>query len=389
VANVASAVQSARGILAEFAGSLMDQSIYGFGATADPEPSPGQYNLASLTARINVITSAGGIPVITLVGAPPWMYSKSCEPDNPDGAYTPPCPEHYGDFAALSAHIAQSFPQVKYFVVWNEFKGFYKHNQLDYTNYTQMYNDVYTAIKQVRPDALVGGPYAPFSAYSCRKSSKSGTYSLSGTWGCIEQSVTTAFSYWVSHNVGADFIAVDGSTEVAKSNNPSLADPVIASEKFVAVDRWIESQSKLPIWWMESHIAPLKGWSIEEGAAARIATLVLMNTSGASVGMQWQPQEQTENLAGAAVVWPDEGLWTTPQIAGGGQPTPLATELRADLPTIQKRLTRVSGEPQGVVVAKDASSAILVNTNSVSVVAHLDGSGVDLGPDQVMVKANA
>ena len=61
---------------------------------------------------------------------------------------------------------------------------------------------------------------------------------------------------------------------------------------------------------MESHIAPASGWTEQQGAAARIATLILMNTSGATVGMQWQPQEQSR--------WPDEGLWTSVSQPDGG-----------------------------------------------------------------------
>lgn len=385
VNNFPSSVAAAKQVMAKFAGNIFDQSIYGFGAQNDPEPTLGQYNLSSITPRINLITSEGGVPVITLVGAPNWMYSKSCNPNPTDGAYTPPCPVYYQDFANLSAYIAKSYPQVKYFVVWNEFKGFYTKNKtIDYTDYTNLYNDVYKAIKQVRPDALVGGPYAPFSSFVC---SQTGNYSktLNGSWGCIDQSIQNAFSYWLAHKIGADFVAIDGATIIAKTNDASLTNPLIASQKYAAVDQWIRSQTNLPIWWMESHIAPNKGWSMSEGAAARIATLILMNTSGATVGMQWQPQEQTESLTGKKVVWPDEGLWTTTEVQGGGQATPLANELIEAASILKQPLSLVNGEPSGVIVAKNKAGTILVNTNNLPAKAIVNNQSENLKADQVLV----
>ena len=36
-----------------------------------------------------------------------------------------PLPEHFADFAALSAAVAKRYPYVRHFLVWNEFKGFF------------------------------------------------------------------------------------------------------------------------------------------------------------------------------------------------------------------------------------------------------------------------
>ena len=45
-------------------------------------------------------------------------------------------------------------------------KGFWDtgRNSWNAQAYTTLYNDVYAAIKAVRPDAEVGGPYAPLDA---------------------------------------------------------------------------------------------------------------------------------------------------------------------------------------------------------------------------------
>lgn len=73
---------------------------------------------------------------------------------------TAPSPAHYQDFADLAKQVAERYPEVKYFQVWNELKGFYdaSTNQWDYADYTTLYNMVYDAIKSVRPDAKLVDP---------------------------------------------------------------------------------------------------------------------------------------------------------------------------------------------------------------------------------------
>jgi hypothetical protein len=389
--NNPAAVASALQIMSKFPTVTTDQSMYGFGASNEPESPDGTYDFSNIVPRIQMITTAGGTPVITLVGAPSWMYeynsktnSSACDPDNFNDFFTPPCPAYYSDFAGLAAKIAEDFPQVDHFVVWNEFKGFYNGGNLDAVNYTTMYNDVYNAIKAVRPDAQVGGPYIPFSAYPC---SESGTYSkiLSGAWGCVPQSSVEAMTYWLANKAGADFVAVDGATEIAKGSDSALTDPVTASEKYAVVDQWIKSQTNLPLWWMESAIQTKSGWTDQQAAAARIATLALMNSSGASVGMQWQPQNGVVSAGNANDY--DEGLWTSTLNAGGGQPTDLATDLLSGaLGVLQQRLTLVSGQPTGVLVAKSASQTLLINTNSTSAKAVVNGKTISLDPGAVVVQ---
>jgi hypothetical protein len=241
--------------------------------------------------------------------------------------------------------------------------------------YTSMYNDVYQAIKAVRPDAEVGGPYAPLTSYSAPVNGVVST--LHGSWGYLNQSVMDAFSYWLAHRVGADFVAIDGSTDIAKQDDASLSNPGVASEKYAAVDQWIRSQTSLPIWWMESHIQPSAGWTGSEATAARVATLAYMASSGARVGMQWQPQQQSS--------FPDEGLWTSTLQASGGQPTQLAGVLLQVLPVLADPVTLASGEPSGVVVVSGASHVIAVNTTGSAVQALESGKPVTLAPYAVTV----
>jgi hypothetical protein len=363
---------SATAVMRSVSPVYADQAIYGFGV-GDPEPSPGVFKMGGLAARISLITSAGDTPVITLVSAPTWM--KGAATTSAGIFATPPTPSHYADYAALCAHIAQSFPQVKYFVVWSEMRGFYLKPTAtyDYQDYTTMYNDVYTAIKAVRPDALVGGPYAAMSTFP--QPTRGMTATLPGANGYFENGQLQTVSYWITHKVGADFLAVDGSTEVAKSGNAALETPATAARQYAVVDNWIRGQTSLPIWWMESHIQPAQGWTDQQAAAARVATLAEMAASGASTGMQWQPQQQ----AG----WPDEGLWTSTLDPAGGQPTPLVQALTTALPVLERGPQLVAGQPDGVVVATDSAGTVAINTTNSPATATTGAGTISLQPGQV------
>jgi hypothetical protein len=427
-ANNQYAVNSALNVLSKFSGSTMDESLDNFGV-GDPEPTSGDYDDTTandnLADRIGMITNAGGIPVMTLVIAPPWMIA--CNPgDTCPGASTnsqclaydnsqswnaqPPCPYYYPQFASLAAQVAKDYPQIKYFVVWSEIRGFanstnytypYGTTNIDIADYTTMYNDVYKAIKAVAPSDQVGGPYTTMPAIECSSTCPSG--SLNGAWGYTPESDLVATQYWLQNKVGADFITVDGRTEIASqcsssesqpyscsNGTPINVDPATASTHYTAVDDWLRSETNLPIWWMESHIQPAPdegsySWTDDQAAAARIATLIDMNTSGATVGQQWQPQD-TAN-------WADMGLWTTVACSGGdasspcgGVATPLANELIPLLSFLeQNRLTAVANQPTGVVAATANSQAVIVNTLNSSANTTVDGFNIDLAPDDVLL----
>ena len=393
--NNPQAVASALKVLNTFSGSIMDQSMYSFGAVTNPEPNLGSYNTSSISPRLQIIANADGIPVLTLVAAPEWMHT-GCSEANMNGiedvnsiskngvkTFTlPPCPSHYQDFADLCAHIAKTFPQVKQFIVWSEVRDFYntKAKSYDAVAYTNMYNLVYKAIKAVRPDALIGGPYASLAS-STTEYPGSDNSTLHGSWGWVNPSMQNVLSYWLKNNVGADFVTVDGGTEIATANggmgDSSITDPLTSSQKYAVVDSWIKTQSNLPIWWMESHIQPKSGWTDQQAAAARIATLALMSASGASVGMQWQPQEQT--------TWADQGLWTSTEIIGGGQPTTLGKLLPSALNIIRQPTTLITGQPTGVLAATSKAGTLLVNTKNNNETAVLPTGHISLSPGEVKI----
>jgi hypothetical protein len=364
----AQAVSSARRVMSSIPGMLEDTAIMDWGLP-NPEPSPGVFNLSALAARIRLIRSTGGTPVITLCAAPDWMKASP-------GPNVPPTPSHYEAFALLAAQIARSFPQVKYFVVWNEFKGFWNPptHRYEIALYTEMYNDVYTAIKEVRPDALVGGPYAPTQPYATPQPGNLAS-TPHGAWGYLDQRVLYAIDYWLANKVGADFIAVDGPDYPATG---PITDPLTATNKYTAVDLWLRQRTSLPIWWMESHLQPSSsGWSASRAAAIRIATLTQLASSGARSGMQWQPQQ--------AEGWPDQGLWTATSSPGGGQPTALARLLPRVLAVLRYPTTVASGQRPGILVAHSLGGTLAINTTAAKATAVINGTVTSLRPGQVNV----
>jgi hypothetical protein len=118
---------------------------------------------------------------------------------------------------------------------------------------------------------------------------------------------------------------------------------------------------------MESHLLPNPLlYTDQQQAALRVASLIEMASSGASVGFQWQP----EQIPG----W-DEGLWTSTLAVGGGQPTVLGQELPAVLAVLAAPVTLIPGEPAGVLAATGANGTVTVTMNSVT-------SSVVVGPAQ-------
>ena len=93
----------------------------------------------------------------------------------------------------------------------------------------------------------------------------------------------------------------------------------------------------------------------QQQAALRIAVLLQMASSGASVGMQWNPEQD----AG----W-DEGLWTSTGAAGGGTPTVLGQELPGVLAVLAAPVSVLSGEPVGTLVASGADGTVTVHESA-------------------------
>ena len=156
--------------------------LMGFG-TDNPEPSPGDYDWDTLDRRMELAEETGGKAMLTLCCAPDWMKGGEAGETDWSKLEDNPLPEHFGDYANLAAEAVKRYPQVSRVLVWNELKGFYNQaeNRWDYEGYTDFYNQVYRAVKAVRSDIQVGGPYVVLT--SLDKGSTDASDQVTGPWG--------------------------------------------------------------------------------------------------------------------------------------------------------------------------------------------------------------
>ncbi|WP_086723464.1 GH39 family glycosyl hydrolase [Streptomyces carpinensis] len=391
-ADEGSAAATARveGLLSKGGGSPQNQAIMGWGAD-NPEPVKGRYDFAALDRRIDFVRRSGGIPVITLCCAPDWMKGGRAGADNTDWSQaaleTAPTPDHFRDYAALAATVAKRYPDVRHFLVWNEFKGFWNNARArwDYEGYTELYNLVYKALKKVDPKIMVGGPYLVMDSVDPRQK-ENASATLRGTWGAMDQRVLDAFAYWNTHKAGADFVVVDGSSYT--KDDDLLPDEFAATDKLTAVGRWVRQQTHgLPLWWAEYYVEPAdgnddrKGWSEAHRVAVQATGLIAMVRGGASSGFYWNPEE--ENGRGCPGC-----LWTPTGTAAGGRALPMYDLLsrfdRAFPPGTRYETVSVAPDDvPNVAVLASAKTVLVVNTLNRPISAQVDGRRFDMGAYEV------
>ncbi|GGY00342.1 hypothetical protein GCM10010510_52590 [Streptomyces anandii JCM 4720] len=372
-------------LLSQGGGLPQDQAIMGWGAD-NPEPVKGRYDFAALDRRVDFVRASGGVPVITLCCAPDWMKGGRAGAGNTDWSRpaleTAPTPGHYADFAALAATVARRYPDVRHFIVWNEFKGFWNDagGRWDYEGYTELYNLVYRALKQVNPKIMVGGPYLVMDSVDPRRGDDAAA-APRGPWGAMDQRVLDAFSYWNTHKAGADFVVVDGSSYT--KDDELLPDEFAATDKLTAVGRWVRQQTHgLPLWWAEYYVEPAdgnddrKGWTERHRVAVQAAGMIAMVKGGASSGFYWNPEE--EKGAGCPGC-----LWTPTATAGGGQALPMYGLVsrfgRAFGPGAEYETVSVAPDavPDVRVLATDRT-VLVVNTLDRTISAEVDGKRFEM-----------
>lgn len=361
------------------------QHIMGWGA-GNPEPSKGRYDFSEMDRRIDFMRKSGGTPVVTLCCSPDWMKGGKAGANNTNWSQaaleTAPDRAHYADFAALAATVAKRYPDVRHFIVWNEFKGFWNDGKArwDYEGYTELYNLVYKALKKVDKDILVGGPYLVMDSVDPRQTENAST-ALKGTWGAMDQRVLDAFDYWNRNKAGADFVVVDGSSYT--KDDDLLPNEFAATDKFTAVSRWVREQTHgLPLWWAEYYVEPADGndertgWSETHRVAVQAAGLIAMARGGATSGFYWNPEkEKGTDCAGC--------LWTPTDRAGGGAALPMLDLVsrfsRAFAPGATYATVSVAPDdvPNVRVLATD-KAVLVVNTLNRSINAQVDGKRFDM-----------
>jgi hypothetical protein len=198
-----------------------------------------------------------------------------------------PTPEHFDDFATLCVEVAKRYPQVRYYQVWNEFKGFWskEKNAWDVELYTEFYNKVYTALKAHDKTLHVGGFYLVVSGTGSK---------LPGvdTGLAILPKERRLFEYWIKNKVGADFICVDKGIKDYHDKNVYTPDQLLGyTDSYERVGKQIHEMCDLPIWWSEYYgIGGTKqGVTVEQQTVGFASVYNHMILGGSNVGFLWNP----------------------------------------------------------------------------------------------------
>ena len=358
--------------------SYENRNIYGWGLR-DPNPSPGTYDWSDLDSAVNGLRQLGGTPVLTLCCSPAWMttlgYSTNGEPDY----NAAPTPAHYGDYADLARLIAQRYPDITHFQVWNEVKGF----NWSAVAYTTFYNGIYDALKAVNPAIQVGGPYLPVQG---------GGTAGSGTDGNpIPPWQISFLGYWLANKHGADFLDLDYSVVDYNATPPDLDQIIAGTGRFEAITsqvRALPGYANLPIWWAEDYCDVNQGrlsYMPDNFQGACLASILYHELrSGASVSLRWSPGGDSYATSGQADI---ESLFTDAQRSGGGHPYPAYYAYQAihDYfgPGVPIYATTVSST--SVEALASSAKTLLINQGGSQIAVELGTVIYTLAPYQVTV----
>ncbi len=357
----ASAKANARGLLGQ-AAYYQNQHIIGFGVSNlwdDPSKDVADWNWTSLDSRVSLMRDTGAVPVLTLCCAPTWMVDSTWTPgkysggSNTDWSQLEKAPRdtYEDEFAYMVQQIVDrydgvnldtngvAFPKIEYFQVWNEMKGLWDsgNNRWNYTKYNRMYGLIYDSIKEVRPEANVGGPYVRLSRYVYPNGSQTSSLS-SSAYGTVDQrdmNVVTQWLTWLTTNTDNDgnykaqFVTVDGSIHPKDVTDGTFPPDIYnAIQVYQDVDDWLNSQmtsiigTNLPIWWAEDYVGKVNGTAIlitpelyQPSALARMLYKHILG--GTSTTLRWGPEEQV-NSSGVAQ-GNHQNLFSSTRFSGGGQ----------------------------------------------------------------------
>lgn len=236
------------------ASTIQNQHLIGFGSNTNPQPGAGAaYDWSFMDSTYGYPTSATGYfstaqeRSIALTGCPPHMrVPKSGQTWDPQGVrsgasltslsdYSPPNHSWFQEFADLCAAFAARYPHVKYFLFWNELKNWYfttqysgsslippgsglpagtgSSNRYWYEGITALWNKIYVAIKAVRPDAILCGPYNSLNSFSWDNSGDWANDAFPdnymGPWGYGDKKNLAVLRYFIANCTGVDILCTD------------------------------------------------------------------------------------------------------------------------------------------------------------------------------------
>ncbi len=369
---------------------LHNAHIQGWGVKF-PEKEPGVWDWTTLDRRIEFIRSLGGTPVITLCAAPDWM--KGPYDAEEEKLYTDhgqawwwfekaPLPQYFEAFAKVCVRVAERYPDVRHFQVWNEMKGFVyedRHRQFDnhiqfyYEEYTEFYNIVYNALKAHDPTLQVGGFYPVLGGMGIPRGDD--YYSMHP----IVPHDMEALLYWLEHKAGADFICVDrGMTSWwSPFKDTYTPDEVIDSAvEFQNIMEQLHALCDLPIWWSEYYFAGEKGTPFMEAcAAAQLCHIV--KGRGETKALLWNPMD-SENL--------NTALFSANTEADGCQPNrhyAIWKRFNSDFAAGRAIYPSINSRPDLAVCLASDRAAVIVNKRDAQIQVTVNGTEHLLSPYEV------
>lgn len=347
-----SAVALVKKLLEEGGIHYQNEHIMGWGAD-NPEPTPGNFSWTSLDKRMNLIRSISGtIPIITFCSAPGWMKVKGTDWNMEDRV----ADEHVADFALLCQKVALRYPDVKYFQVWNEFKGYRSWvgsvETKDYLSFLKMYNAVYDSVKAVRPDAKIGGPYMPMGGNAISESDK------------------MVVDYWLKNCAGADFFTYDGWLEGWPPGGKTEEWMMGRTSYFGDLTKQFSAMTNLPVWISEYYAG--SNSSPEFTAINHASTYYHSLISGSHMALLWDPFSYGK-------------LFSKTDVETGGQPTPnyFVVKIFNTYFGPGTQLYMVSSSSADIEVLASREKILLINKRPAAVSVMLNGKPVSLAKYEV------
>ncbi len=392
-----------------------NQHIYGWGA-GNPQPykptaTSDNINWKDMDGRVSMMRKSGNPMIFTFCCSPDWMKGSPEGTTNWDNLSAAPLPEHVQDFANLTAKVAARYPDIKYFQVWNEMKGMYGlstpgcspaacgQNRHDYERYTTLYNAVWDAVKAVRPDAQIGGPYVVMDHWGSTSYSHPSGYPAQNRlglpyYGDLDRRNFDVIKYWLKNKHGADFITLDG--KLGNRDGTKLVDDFAAAQSWVDIADWVKALDPveypgkdLPLWWAEWYAqGNAKPADLNQNNAIMANSLIYTLKSGAVLPLVWDSNGDAQGNAFPV------SLYTGVQDTGiggagvnGGKPTTYTPTSKGFKDYFQPgtQLTKVTvSDPTQVVALSSKTKILLVNKTAGDVVATVNGTNLNLSPYQVL-----
>jgi hypothetical protein len=317
-----------------------------FGVLSPWETSTKPINFGELDRRVNQAESAGQDIIITVGMTPSWMWDIANDGrtiwsgNNP---FKAPKPENFPRMAEFSGQMAARYKgRVMGYQLWNEFKGFWSvaQHRWRHEEITDLYNQVYLAVKKADPAALMGGPYAPLRLWEDK------------------QAVPAAIDYWLKHNVGHDFFCLDGH-----------------SQELDKITEWLRARGvKAPIIWSEFYAGKDVTHETVPILAAAHCQLAVNMMKGIEAGVMsaliWRPEYNANK------VFKELGIWDVQ-----GNPTPLAplmTSIRDNFTPGTKLYAHKSSADRVRALAGDKGT-LVVDRSGVAQSVAVDRKRVELG----------